>query len=121
MKLKITKIWFNNTNKDGQPYLDKDSRPYTRVVIKTDQHGEKKLSGFAYSGDEMMRWREGQEVDIDVSQKGEYLNFRLPKGLKYTFDQFAGLENRVTTLERLFAKKFNIPGVDEPSTELYTD
>lgn len=77
MKINIDKIFKNETNKDGQSYLDKNGRPYTRVVI---QLGNDKYSNIAYEGDPSLGWRAGDEVDIDTSTKGEYKNFK-PAGL----------------------------------------
>lgn len=79
MKLKITQININWVNKEGQPYLDKYSKPYARVGIKTEQHGAKWLSGFAYTGSPMLSLKVGDEIEAEVEEKGQYLNFKLPK------------------------------------------
>lgn len=49
---------------------------YVSVSIKTDRH-DKYLSGF---GNEInAKWQIGDEIEIEVVQKGEYWNFNMPK------------------------------------------
>lgn len=52
-------------------------KPFTSLGIKTDQHGDKWLSGFSNKDNE--GWKEGDTVEIEVEQKDEYLNFTTPK------------------------------------------
>ena len=79
MKLKITQININWANKEGQAYLDKFQKPYARVGIKTEQHGQRWLSGFAYTGSPALSLKIGDEIEAEIEEKGQYLNFRLPK------------------------------------------
>lgn len=55
----------------------KSGKPFVSVGIKTEQHGDKWLSGFASS--ENADWGEGHTVQIEVEQKGDFLNFTSPK------------------------------------------
>lgn len=55
----------------------KTNKPFVSVGIKTDQHGEKWLSGFANT--ENADWESGTVVDIDVEEKNNFLNFSTPK------------------------------------------
>lgn len=55
----------------------KDGKPFTSISIKTDRHGDKFLSGFGNEKNE--RWIVGDEIEIEVVQKGEYWNFNMPK------------------------------------------
>lgn len=80
MKIKITKIARYTTDKNGQPLIFKsgknEGKPYTSVRLQSDQHGERWISGF---GDDInAKWTEGQEVDIMIEEKGQYLNFTMP-------------------------------------------
>lgn len=74
VKLKLTGIQRFDKDKEGNPLKTKDGRPYTRLVIKTADG--KSLSGF--DSIQTQNWREGDEVEVEVEQKGEYLNFKLP-------------------------------------------
>lgn len=52
-------------------------KPFISLGIKTEEHGDKWLSGFGSKDNEY--WKEGDEVEIIIEQKGEYLNFTTPK------------------------------------------
>ena len=76
-KVTLTAVYHQSANKEGVPYVSKAGKPYERCSIKTAQHGEKYLSGF---GSKTTRvWQVGDEVEIEIEQKGEYLNFSVPK------------------------------------------
>lgn len=51
-------------------------KPFTSVAIKT-QDG-RNISGFGNKDNE--QWEQGDMVDVEIEQKGEYLNFSMPKG-----------------------------------------
>lgn len=55
----------------------KSGKPYTSLGLKTNEHGDKWLSGFGNKDN--ADWKAGDTVEIDVEQKGEYLNFSTPK------------------------------------------
>lgn len=67
----ITKI--NKTERTSK----KTGKPFTSLGIMTVEHGEKWLSSF--DGKETAAWKEGDKVDIEITQNGEYLNFTVPK------------------------------------------
>lgn len=52
-------------------------KAFTSLGLLTQEYGERWLSGFA--GKENEHWKEGDKVEIIVEEKGEYLNFSLPK------------------------------------------
>lgn len=80
MKVRLTALKTFTTNRQtNASLLDRNQRPYTRVTIQTDQHQKQWLSGFAYQGSPILNWKVGDEVDIEVTQNGQYLNFRLPR------------------------------------------
>ena len=76
-KIKITKIYKTNKDKNGNELKSKDGRPYTRLSIKAEQFGDKWISGYenAHNKD----WQEGDEVEVIIKKNGEYLNFDTPK------------------------------------------
>lgn len=60
-------------------------KPYTSIRIKTQEHGDKLLSGFGHAGNDA--WTEGQEVEINEptsKQVGDkvYWNFESSKPVK---------------------------------------
>lgn len=79
MQIIIKGIKGSTADKNGQPYLDNQSRAKTRVTIVTDglPNGKKEMSTFAYQDSPVMKWAMGEthEVDISVTPDGKYVNF----------------------------------------------
>ena len=55
-------------------------RPYTSVRIRTQEHGEKLISGFG--NQENAGWKAGDTVDLIIEEKNGYMNFSLPTLVK---------------------------------------
>jgi hypothetical protein len=55
----------------------KTGRPFTSLGIKTEEHQERWLSGF--ENDITKNWKIGDVVEIELTTKGDYLNFSTPK------------------------------------------
>ena len=55
----------------------KTGKPYTRVILTVKEKGDTKLSGFGNKVNQ--NWREGDIVNINIIQNGEYFNFEMPK------------------------------------------
>jgi hypothetical protein len=93
VKIVLTKIYISDEKKDGTKFIDKNGKPFKRVAIQTDSHGETWLSSFSFrDSDEMREWKEGQEVQILISKRDDFWNFRIPTKADL-------LEERVTKLE----------------------
>lgn len=60
------------------PKTSAAGKPYVSMVIKTNAHGDKTLSGFGNKENES--WKPGDEVEFNVVQKDQYLNFEVPRG-----------------------------------------
>lgn len=72
-----------------------------QVSIKTSEHGDKWLSTFKVAGTDS--WQEGDEVNIDVQEKGDFINFspRNDGGAPSRSNTGSSpLEPRVAALER---------------------
>jgi hypothetical protein len=108
VKVVLTRIYSSDEKKDGTKYIDKNGKPYKRVAIQTNSHGETWLSCFSFRDtDEMRNWQEGQEVQMLISQNGDYWNFREPRKLDL-------LEERVIKLEKeVFKTNISAPTVQE--------
>lgn len=91
--MKITSITRYTKDKDGNTLKTRDGRPYTSVRLKVEEHGDKWISGFGNAQNE--NWQVGDEVDITVAQKGEYLNFVMPKKSSPDMDRFATVLNNI--------------------------
>lgn len=77
MHITLTQVNRYTTSKDGSPLKTKDGRPYTSVRVKCVEYGDKILSGF--ENHVTKSWKEGDKVEVEVEEKGDYLNFRTPK------------------------------------------
>ena len=90
------------------PRVSKSSgKAFVSLGMKTEEHGEQWLSGFANSDNE--EWALGSTVEIEVEKKGEYLNFKTPSIVKKGFAGSGGnpeimnalLLKVIPTLERI--------------------
>jgi|ERR1051326_40996 hypothetical protein len=52
-------------------------KPFTSLGIRCEEYGERWLSGFDSA--QTRDWKEGDKVTVVIEEKGEYLNFSLPK------------------------------------------
>ena len=73
----LTQVNRYTTKKDGSALVTSKGRAYTSIRIKTQEYGDKQISGFGNSENE--NWKVGDSVDITITPKGEYLNFEMPK------------------------------------------
>lgn len=74
-KVSISRITHFDKDKDGNALRTKAGKPYTRCLI--DLTDGRKVSGFGNS--ETNTWKEGSEVEIDITQSGQYWNFSTVK------------------------------------------
>jgi len=122
MKVKLLAIYHNANDRDGNPYLSKkDGKPYEKCTLK-DAQGY--IYGFGNSATH--KWKAGDEVEVEVSQNGQYRNFRLPPKnvTREEFNLLAQkvkfLEDEVEYLHSIIAKGDNTNGLlpDEPKEEV---
>ena len=71
--MKITKISRYEKNKEGQPYVGKFG-PYTRLLVRVEERGDKDISFFENEKSPSKEWAEGQEVEFNIKENGQYLN-----------------------------------------------
>jgi hypothetical protein len=74
MKVKLLGIWHNQKDRNGNAYVSKKTgKPYEKCTIK-DEKGY--IYGFGSAA--TREWKIGDEVEIEVTQNGQWRNFRLP-------------------------------------------
>ncbi len=71
MQIKIDKITRNANRKDGTAYQDKRGRKFHYVTIMSNG----RRMGYCDYENETVEWSEGQTVNVDVTQSGEFTNF----------------------------------------------
>lgn len=74
MQLTITQI--SRKNKTSA----KSGKPFESVGIKCQEYGDRWISGFGRADNKS--WKVGDTVDVNVEEKGEYLNFSMPERQK---------------------------------------
>ncbi len=107
-KVKLAKIFINSDYR-GEPLKNKKGEPYKMAVIE-NADGKKAsmyIGMFAGAWDKKLdivsAWKAGDEVEVSLEQKGEYLNFSLPTNEDR-------LEARVEALEKaVFKAPSSIP------------
>jgi hypothetical protein len=80
--MKIIKIVVARQDKSGQTYTSQYSgKEQARVALQVDSpmYQGKWVSNFVDLGDPSEQWKEGQDVDIEIIPKGQYLNWKLRK------------------------------------------
>ena len=55
----------------------KAGKPYTSFSIKVESRGDVFISGFGKKAN--ADWKEGDEVEIDITQNGKWLNWTMPE------------------------------------------
>lgn len=94
--------------------VSKTGRPFTSLGLKTKQHGAKWLSGFDSATTK--NWKVGDTVEIEIEQKGEYLNFTT--GRKDSTPQSESRTNNliefkvIPMLENIHARILRLEGKD---------
>ena len=73
-KLLIQKIERQFTNKAGETLINKNGKPYSFIKVHS---GGKIYSAFGGTWNDA--WKEGEVIEVDVQQNGNYLNIIAPK------------------------------------------
>lgn len=71
MQVTLTKIV------DKTKTSQRTGKDFVSRSIKTNEHGDRWISGF--KGKENEHWKEGDTVEITIEEKGDFLNFSVPK------------------------------------------
>jgi len=93
-KIKIAKIYHNDKNKDGKPYVSKEGKSYSVCNIYTEDG--RWVSGF--DNQTTKSWAVGDTVEVDITKKGDFNNFKLP-AKTVGGEELKKLEDRIETLE----------------------
>lgn len=101
-KVKLTTVYHADKDRNTKkPYISKEGNPYSKISIKTEQHGDKWLSGFGNTANYF--WRKGDIVEIEITENNGFLNFSNESTM---LDRMMkAMEIRIMKLERSLNKK----------------
>lgn len=107
-KVTLSRVSFIEKDKEGNPLRSKTGKPYTRCLIDTTDG--RKMSGFANQTNRT--WHEGDTVEVEVEQNGQYWNFKTPekKDSSVNQEQIDRIEKMVTAIHN---RLFNNPQVGD--------
>lgn len=77
MIVTLKAIYVNDKSQNGQPLSTKNGKPYWSVVLDTQEQG--KLYNNIFNQDFIPHWQAGQQVNVEITQKGKYRNWDFPK------------------------------------------
>ena len=119
----IEKIYKNDKNKDGQPYISSKGNPFTKVDIYIDARlvkdtdFEGKITFFDYYG-QSVNWDIGSTITGTISKNGRYFNFQLPPSGKKALElDIKELIDRVEQLERQMVQLMKVKGQTQEVNE----
>lgn len=119
-KLTLTDIIRLTKDKEGNQLKTKDGKPYTRVLIKTQEYGDKQLSGFANKAND--NWKAGDEVSLDITEVKKddkvYLNFAPVNMQERMMEMIQDLNRRVRKLELDAVKGYHYPEMKDEHKSL---
>lgn len=104
IKVILEKVFVADADKAGNKFVDKNGKPYKKVAIKTDVHGDNWLSTLSFRDNDPVRdLQVGQSLDIVVEEvkSGDrtFLNFSIPSKVDKLSMKIDELEKRVIKLE----------------------
>lgn len=100
MQVTLAQIYYDKEEKVG-----KSGKPYHKLNIKTQEHGERWLSGFSSPANR--NWKSGDTVEIEVKENGKYLNYS-PMSARQpskTWDKINELDQRLSKVEKMLVKQ----------------
>lgn len=111
MSLKLTKVFRTKEDKEGNPLIFKSGKnqgqPYEKLLVKAEEHGERWISGF--SDDWNLSWQEGDTVDAEVVESGDYLNLRRPS----LTDKLKEIDERLAAVEQFISSGGDVEHDDD--------
>lgn len=95
---KVTKVFKSDKNKAGEPFKDKNGKPFWKVGILTEATGDKWYSCLAFrEDDQVMKMIEGGGYTILIWEDNGFANFKIPSKTDLLEDRVAALEKAVFT------------------------
>ena len=99
-KIKIDKIFTNTESKStGKPFKTPMLAIYSKDIV-TEKNPKGACSGFVGTDSPALKWKDGEEVELELVEKNGFMNFQDPfkPSVKAQAD-VKSLEQRVAALE----------------------
>ena len=98
--VKLVNVYISDQKADGTKFIDRNGKPFQRIAIKTNVHGDNYLSSFIFQpNDPKLQFKVNDQVKILVWQSNGYWNFDLPDKNERLNMRIDELEKRVAALE----------------------
>jgi len=110
----ITRIARFTQDSQGNPLTTKDGRNYERVRIQVAEKPDIWISGFGNS--QTKTWDVGSKVDIEITQNGEYWNFKTPNKSDQLAGELASIKTRLAVIEGKLG--IALPGKEDTETQM---
>ncbi len=93
-QLLLSKVYINDKSREGKEFITEKGKKFWKIAVQDEkEYGNEYLSDLIFDEDDIrFNWKPGQQVNVVVEKKGQYLNFKMP-------DKFDYLEARVEALE----------------------
>lgn len=118
-KVKVTRVSLTDKNKDGTACMV-NGKPVKRMGIITDRYGDKKWLSYTIWNDKSkeLTIKEGSEIEIIVTERGDFKNFRLATDKDRMQEQIDDLKVRMARMENTVY--YSNPGekAKEPVSEI---
>jgi len=82
MQIKLKSCFINSTKKDGTSYINKNGEPFKMCNITSENGNRASLyigSTDTWKLEIVEKWKSGDEVNVNLTKSGEYINFDIIK------------------------------------------
>jgi hypothetical protein len=98
-KVKLTKVFHTDKDNAGNPLIG-NFGPYYKIGLATEEFPTKYIIGFSAT---KTLWKSGDEVEINLEEKGENLSFKFVKKEDAFLDNIQSLNRDVANLTKTVA------------------
>jgi len=95
---KVTLVKVSSQQRQSQ----KNGKQYESVGILTKEYGDKWINGFGNS--RTKNWKKDDVVEIEITQNGEYLNFKTPSEHDEIMDALRTVYAEIIEIKKLLNK-----------------
>ena len=117
----IKSCYVNDSDSKGNPFMTKNGNQYWRVSV-TFSDDTKASQSFFNPSDPLFAiassWKEGDHVEVDIEQNGEYTNFTPIPRKEDILDYILFIMGKINKLNLYKKRSFKSPNVDEEKIDV---